>query len=124
MYRTATQPRTAPRCAKRGGACRHRRGFTSWEAAILAMVGVALVAAALSPVLRGPLPEPASFSSVTVDARDTLWEIASEHPVEGLTTADTVAIIRETNGLEGGVIHPGQVLNVPSRAEQPLLARR
>jgi LysM repeat protein len=121
MYQTTARTRTASGCARRRG---KRRGFTSSEAAIVAIVGVALLVAALSPLLRGPLPEPPSFSSVTVDPRDTLWEIASEHPVEGLTTAETVAIIRRANGLASGVIQPGQVLNVPSQTRQPILAQR
>lgn len=94
------------------------------EIAVLALIGVALVAAAVSPLLRGPRPEPAAYASITVDEHDTLWDIASEHSVNGLGTADTVAVIRRVNGLRSALIHPGQVLSVPSRTTGPLFAQQ
>jgi len=110
--------------------CRARRSrcgtgrLTCTETSILALFAIALLAGALSPMLRGPLPEPASYASATVDEHDTLWEIAALHPVDGLSTAETVAVIRRVNALETAVIHPGQVLRVPTRGGEALVAQR
>ena len=124
MYRKDSRvpSRLRGRGAKVGRRAPH--AFTPTEIAVLALIGVALCAAAVSPAIRGPRPGPASYASVTVDDRDTLWNIAADHPVDGLSTADTVAVIREVNGLDSAVIHPGQVLTVPSGDTAAMFARR
>ena len=47
---------------------------------------------------------------------DTLWDIAAAHTAAGEDVRHTVADIRRANGLEGSLIYPGQVLQVPSGA--------
>ena len=54
-------------------------------------------------------------SEYVVCSGDSLWTIASSHPMSGLNTSDVVAWIIERNGLEAGLIHPGQALMVPSQ---------
>lgn len=44
---------------------------------------------------------------------DTLWDIAAAYTTAGEDVRHVVADIREANGLEGSVIYPGQVLQVP-----------
>lgn len=51
---------------------------------------------------------------ITVNTGDTLWALANEHPISGLSTADTVNVIAEWNELQGGCLHPGDLLLVPS----------
>lgn len=51
---------------------------------------------------------------VTVVPGDTLWGIASQHSVDGIDTSDVVRWIEEVNHIEGGVIHVGQNLTVPT----------
>ncbi len=51
---------------------------------------------------------------VTVAPGDTLWGIASQHSVDGIDTSDVVRWIEEVNHVEGGVIHVGQNLTVPT----------
>jgi len=51
-----------------------------------------------------------------VIAGDTLWDIAAAHTASGEDVRHTVADIRRANGLEGSLIYPGQVLQVPSGA--------
>lgn len=51
-----------------------------------------------------------------VVAGDTLWEIAAVHTPSGEDVRRTVSDIRRINGLEGSIIYPGQVLQVPSGA--------
>lgn len=47
---------------------------------------------------------------------DTLWDIAAAHTAPGEDVRHTVADIRRANGLQGSLIYPGQVLQVPSGA--------
>lgn len=53
-------------------------------------------------------------TEVSVAQGDSLWSLASEHPVEGLDTAKTVALIRDWNGLANGALSVGAVLTVPA----------
>lgn len=52
-------------------------------------------------------------STTFVRPGDGLLSIATEHPVEGLTTEQTAQWIEERNGLEGITLQPGQQLIVP-----------
>lgn len=45
---------------------------------------------------------------------DTLWDLASERAEEGADVRATVSLIQRINGLEGGLIVPGQVLKLPA----------
>lgn len=54
--------------------------------------------------------------SVRVDATQTLWDLASAHPIEGLTTAQTVEHIKAINGLSTSQLLAGQTLDVPASA--------
>ena len=50
----------------------------------------------------------------TVHSGDTLWAIASLHLASGDDVRLLVEDIRAINGLENSVIHPGQVLLIPT----------
>lgn len=52
-------------------------------------------------------------TSVAVSAGDSLWSIAAEHGVDGLSTQDVVEVIRELNEFEQGTLQPGMELVVP-----------
>jgi len=60
--------------------------------------------------------EPASLATRdhVVASGDTLWDIASEVADEGADLRHTVAWIIELNELDGGTIHPGDVLILPA----------
>lgn len=53
------------------------------------------------------------YSDITVAAGDTLWSIASEHAVSGISTNDLVQLIMEQNDLSSGALQPGQIISVP-----------
>lgn len=85
---------------------------------------VALVAGAvligLSSLSSGQRAYDAAIASsarmeITVQRDDTLWSIAQEHPAQGVSTRDTVDIVRTWNGLSDGMLRAGQTLVVPSR---------
>jgi nucleoid-associated protein YgaU len=48
-----------------------------------------------------------------VQRGDTLWDIAAEVTDPGDDIRATVDAVRRRNGIEGSVIHPGQVLLIP-----------
>lgn len=50
-----------------------------------------------------------------VASGDSLWAIASAHPIEGHATSYVVKWIAARNGLDSGLIVPGQALMVPAR---------
>ncbi len=53
---------------------------------------------------------------ISVSQGDTLWSIAAEHPIEGMTTQQCVRWISSTNDLDGCVLVPGQAIEVPGSA--------
>lgn len=62
-----------------------------------------------------------SFSNVTyetirVQSGDSLWSLAEEYPIEGLSTQETSDMIRNVNHLEHGSLAAGAHLKVPARS--------
>ena len=48
-----------------------------------------------------------------VRSGDTLWAIAGEHTAEGRDVRDTIEAIKRLNHIDGSLIRPGQVLEIP-----------
>ena len=89
-----------------------------------ALVIISTTAAALVLLLSsavqavGSGPDPADSVEYRVRSGDTLWDIAIERgPAEG-DPREIVHRIQELNGLDGAVIQPGQVLEIPVGGEQ------
>lgn len=59
-------------------------------------------------------PAPAAWSSVTVAEGSSLWDLATANPVSGLSTPETIVLIRDANGLCSSTLKVGQVLRVPA----------
>lgn len=53
-------------------------------------------------------------TTISVEPGDSLWSLAADHPVTGLTDREVVEAIRSWNGLERGELHPGMELAVPA----------
>ncbi|MDY0340911.1 MAG: LysM peptidoglycan-binding domain-containing protein [Coriobacteriia bacterium] len=90
------------------------------QIAYVALLLCAAVAIAISTTARTDRPAPDTWAAITVSDSGTLWTIAREHPVPGLSTADNVALIKESNRLDSAVIMPGQTLRVPSQGSSAL----
>jgi len=97
----------------RYGQGRHRvPSLVALEWVSVALVGLALVAT-LVWLAAEPTPAEVPTRSLRVEAGDSLWSIAAAHRVEGLTTEQTVELIRNTNGMTGSMLQTGQLLRVP-----------
>lgn len=66
------------------------------------------ISAGISSVLDG-----ADTTAITVHDGDTLWGLAQDHSVAGISTKDVVKWIEAENSLDNASIQPGQELIVP-----------
>lgn len=57
-----------------------------------------------------------TYETVLVQSGDSLWSLAQEHPIEGLSTQETSDMIRSVNHLEHGSLDAGAHLKVPARS--------
>ena len=80
------------------------------------MIIVLVIAVIVVVVASGSrtAPTPATTGAVKVSPGESLWSIAAANPVEGLTTPETVEVIRRSNHLTSDAITTGSVLRVPA----------
>jgi len=116
---TEERRRSVPR-----GRTAHAVGLPSGllEIAILALIALLLVVATLST--RAPRTQPPMVSQIKVERGDTLWNLATAHPVKGMTTAQVIDLVAEINHLDGGLIRPDETILVPTAALDERLASR
>ena len=57
-----------------------------------------------------------TYETVRVQSGDSLWSLAQEHPIEGLSTQETSDMIRNVNQLEHGSLDAGAHITVPARS--------
>ena len=57
-----------------------------------------------------------TYETVRVQPGDSLWSLAEEYPIEGLSTQETSDMIRNVNHLEHGSLAAGAHLKVPARS--------
>lgn len=57
-----------------------------------------------------------TYETIRVQSGDSLWSLAQEHPIEGLSTQETSDMIRDVNHLEHGSLDAGAHLKVPARS--------
>lgn len=87
-------------------------------------LAVMLVSVGTVTALREPAPAiPETTVRVQVGEGDTLWELASVYPVDGVRTEDLVGHIAQINGLDGPLIHAGSYLTVPVDTSGMLASR-
>jgi predicted nucleic acid-binding protein len=55
--------------------------------------------------------------TITVNAGDSLWTIASAHPVDGVSTPELVSWLMDENDLASAVLALGQSLTVPETSD-------
>lgn len=114
--RPAQGPSASPARAREGALS---RGQETLFLAVGALVIAVLCLASAASDARARDDARSSLSAlpaetVTVREGDSLWAIASERSLGDGGTAEVVSWIQEANGLEGGLIVPGQSLVVPA----------
>ena len=57
-----------------------------------------------------------TYETIRVQPGDSLWSLAVEYPIEGLSTQETSDMIRNVNHLEHGSLAAGAHLKVPARS--------
>ena len=57
-----------------------------------------------------------TYETIRVQPGDSLWSLAEEYPIEGLSTQETSDLIRNVNHLEHGSLAAGAHLKVPARS--------
>ena len=57
-----------------------------------------------------------TYETIRVQPGDSLWSLAEEYPIEGLSTQETSDMIRNINHLEHGSLATGAYLKVPARS--------
>lgn len=79
----------------------------------LVIISIVVVAMFLLASSVQATSEPKETVVYEVDTGDSLWSIAEAHHVGG-DLRETVGVIQRLNDLDGSVIHPGQVLELPA----------
>lgn len=95
-----------------GRATHKTRGLTGAELVLLTLMALMLVLAAYRAV-QPRVGVIGATSTVRVQARQTLWDLASQNPVPGASTSETVELIKAANGMTNSVLLAGQTLRVP-----------
>lgn len=57
-----------------------------------------------------------TYETIRVQSGDSLWSLAEEYPIEGLSTQEASDMIRNVNHLEHGSLAAGAHLKVPARS--------
>lgn len=57
-----------------------------------------------------------TYETIRVQSGDSLWSLAEEYPIEGLSTQETSDMIRNVNHLEHGSLAASAHLKVPARS--------
>ncbi|MDO8879753.1 MAG: hypothetical protein Q7W44_02975 [Coriobacteriia bacterium] len=91
---------------------------------LVSVCGAVLLLALLGAAAAPTRPEPAGWKPVLVSEQATLWDLARQHPISDLTTAETVAMIRTHNDLTEPSLVIGQRVEVPSGSPSTALAAR
>ena len=105
-------------------ACRSAStGAVTLEVVALVVIAALLIAGAF--MSRGPIVDSPELSGrIKVRAGDSLWTVAAQHPVEGMSTAQLVDLLANANGLHGRGVRPGQTIVVPEADLNERLASR
>lgn len=90
-----------------------RSGLSVVEVALLAALAVCLAYASIAAISPARPASDIPTETIRVRPADTLWGIAAARPVNGLSTAETVQLIRSINGFETSALRAGDTVTVP-----------
>jgi len=111
-----TAVRGSGRSQRRGRPVRRGAGLRIAPLFWMTMLTVFIVAVGILPAAGDPVRPPSTSAiTVRVSSCDTLWTIAAQHRLPGLSTAQMVRVIRDANSLSG-TLTAGAVLQIPAEA--------
>lgn len=87
---------------------------------VLAIIVASWVGDVLRASHRTSVLDVVPLCEMAVGPGDSLWTIAESHPVEGVSTPELVAWLKEANDLESSALGLGQTLSVPMSDCGPL----
>jgi hypothetical protein len=85
------------------------------EIAALVLITVALIAATI--MTSNHTRASVSSERVRVERGQTLWQLAVEHPVAGLTTEQTAQLISSVNHIADGQVAAGKTIDIPAHID-------
>ena len=83
-------------------------------ALVFALVALPVCALASMNDARTATIDSIVYETVSVQAGDSVWSLAQDHGVNGLSTQDVSEVISKANDLSGKILQPGQTVKVPS----------
>ena len=92
---------------------KHRTQPRRTRTIVLTLAVLLLISSPLWARCLGRPGPPVATVHVVVQPGDTLWTLARQHGPRGADPRRVVSRMERANGLEGALIHPGQVLLVP-----------
>jgi len=110
--RTSNRRISAGRPRRNGRAQAKQAHLAPIELGLIACFALAVVIAGVTYFGSATIPQ-GPVSSVRVIPQQTLWDIAEEHPLDGLSTSETVQVICSLNDLESSSLSIGQTILVP-----------
>jgi Tfp pilus assembly protein FimV len=114
--------RRSHECSRRPAARADSRTATL-EVVALVIIAILLVAGILLS-RSASVAAPDLSQRLKVRSGDSLWAVASSHPVDGLSTTQVVDLLAEANGLRGQALIPGEIILVPTTDLDSRLASR
>ncbi|MDR3687535.1 MAG: LysM peptidoglycan-binding domain-containing protein [Coriobacteriia bacterium] len=108
----STRFNTDTRAARHAGR-KHARAVAWAEIVALVLIAVALI---MATVLTARHSSRAVASErMRVESGQTLWALAAQHPVAGLTTEQTAGLIASLNHISDGRVASGTTIYVPAQ---------
>ena len=107
----ATTHRPVSRAQRRRAAAPTPPSVALAEIAALILIAVLLVIGVLQS--SGSVHAQTPSVRIRVESRQSLWTLAKEHPVDGLSTEQTAELIENQNGLHGERLASGASIRIP-----------
>lgn len=108
--------RACQRAQNRDAAMRKTARLRTYVLLIVCLIVLAIPMFMSTTHAKGRLAglSPMSMESYLVAPGDTLWDIASSHPIEGLSIQEGVYWLMNQNNLSDALLTPGQIVVVPA----------
>jgi len=111
--RFTTETRTARRASRK-----HPRAVAWAEIVALVLIALALVTATV--VTAHHASASVVSERIRIESGQTLWTLAAQHPVVGLSTEQTADMIASLNHISNGHVATGATICIPTKPSENL----